>query len=355
MNTPSRPLITLAIMAYNQQDLILETIKGAFAQTYSPLEIILSDDHSTDDTFAIMEEAAREYTGPHRVVTNRNSQNLCMIGHLLAVCDLANGELLVQNDGDDISLPYRVETLAAIWRDEKPSAMVSHFEMIDGKGATLRPHGSPSFKIALVEQTFGRPSEMNILGATAAYDLGFMRTFPRPEGRYYFEDVYMTFMVHLHNGTIRKIMEPLVKYRQHAASITNGGSQPTTLAGIKASHRKAADLEKNLLLLYGFFERVVTAKLAREVPSHPIDMAALRRQKALTAVHADWIAMSPLTRLAIFAEPRHQPIRRWLAPRLLGLDFFSALKYLVSLATGSTRATPQKTAPVVAAIKLKQR
>ncbi len=339
MSKPSKPLVTLGIMAYNQQDLILETIKGAFAQTYSPLEIILSDDHSTDGTFAVMEQAAREYTGPHRIVVNKNSRNLCMIGHLLAVSDLAKGELLVQNDGDDISLPHRVETLAAIWQNEKPTAMFSHFELIGERGQTLQRHCSRDIKSGLVEQTFARPAEMNILGATAAYDLSFIRALPRPQGRYYFEDEYMTFMVHLHNGAIRKVMQPLVRYRQHAASMTNGG-RVTKFADIKSMHLKAAHQGKNLVELYGFFGHEVGKKLTRETPGHPIDLAALHDQKALAAVKAEWITMGPLGRLVAFLKKRNQPIRSWLAPRLLGLNAFAALRYATNLAAGKKADKP---------------
>ena len=51
-----RPLVTFALFAYNQEQYIREAIEGAFAQTYQPLEIILSDDCSTDRTFEIMRE-----------------------------------------------------------------------------------------------------------------------------------------------------------------------------------------------------------------------------------------------------------------------------------------------------------
>ena len=43
-----RPLVTFALFAYNQEKYIREAVEGAFAQTYAPLEIILSDDCSTD-------------------------------------------------------------------------------------------------------------------------------------------------------------------------------------------------------------------------------------------------------------------------------------------------------------------
>jgi len=42
--TPERPLLTFALFGYNQEQYIREAVEGAFAQTYSPLEIILSDD-----------------------------------------------------------------------------------------------------------------------------------------------------------------------------------------------------------------------------------------------------------------------------------------------------------------------
>ena len=65
------PLVTIFVAAYNQQDYIAEAIQGAFAQTYSPLEVILSDDGSHDDTFEIMKAMAADYRGPHTVIVNR--------------------------------------------------------------------------------------------------------------------------------------------------------------------------------------------------------------------------------------------------------------------------------------------
>ncbi len=48
------PLATIVVWAYKQEDFIEQAIKGAFAQTYTPLEIILSDDNSPDQTGQFM-------------------------------------------------------------------------------------------------------------------------------------------------------------------------------------------------------------------------------------------------------------------------------------------------------------
>lgn len=45
------PLVTFALLAYSQEKYIREAVEGAFAQTYEPLEIILSDDCSSDRTY----------------------------------------------------------------------------------------------------------------------------------------------------------------------------------------------------------------------------------------------------------------------------------------------------------------
>ena len=77
-----RPLVTFALFAYNQERFIREAIEGAFAQTYEPLEIILSDDCSADRTFEIIQENAAAYLGPHSVFTYRTPYNLAR----LAIC-----------------------------------------------------------------------------------------------------------------------------------------------------------------------------------------------------------------------------------------------------------------------------
>ena len=88
------PIASILLIAYNQQATIVEAIAGALAQTYSPLEIVVSDDASSDDTWAHMQHAVAGYAGPHRVVLNRNEHNLGIGAHLSRVVELSRGVLL---------------------------------------------------------------------------------------------------------------------------------------------------------------------------------------------------------------------------------------------------------------------
>ena len=120
-----RPLVTFALFAYNQEDYVREAIEGAFAQTYEPLEIILSDDCSADRTFEIMQEMAAEYRGPHRVRVRQNSFNVGTALHVQLAFNDSQGVLFVVAAGDDISAPSRVSTLVSVWDDAgRPSGAI---------------------------------------------------------------------------------------------------------------------------------------------------------------------------------------------------------------------------------------
>lgn len=134
-----RPLITFALLAYNQEQFVEEAVQGALSQTYSPLEIILSDDCSTDQTYAIMSDMARAYIGPHKVCCRKNSSNLGIASHYNSVVGLATGELIVQAAGDDISMPDRVkETYLCFASDPEVYCVSTDMDIIDERGLFLR-------------------------------------------------------------------------------------------------------------------------------------------------------------------------------------------------------------------------
>lgn len=128
------PLVTFALFAYNQEKYIREAVEGAFAQTYQPLEIILSDDCSQDKTFEIIEEMAKAYKGPHKIVLNRNEVNLGLIGHLNKVARMAGSEIIVVAAGDDRSFPWRASTIVKVYlKYPRAMAIYSDYRVMNQK------------------------------------------------------------------------------------------------------------------------------------------------------------------------------------------------------------------------------
>src|SRR5436305_10570563 len=103
----NRPLLTFVVASFNQEKYIEQAVRGALAQTYSPLEIIISDDCSRDRAFVIASEIISSYRGPHKVRLNRNPINLGIGGHVNRIMELCRGQLIIASAGDDVSLPNR--------------------------------------------------------------------------------------------------------------------------------------------------------------------------------------------------------------------------------------------------------
>lgn len=108
MMSIEKPLVSLCIYTYKQENFVLETLKAAVAQDYPNLEIIVSDDCSPDDTFRVIQDFADNYHGPHTLIINRNSKNLGIGGNVMKLFSMSHGDYIVNNCGDDISVPYRV-------------------------------------------------------------------------------------------------------------------------------------------------------------------------------------------------------------------------------------------------------
>lgn len=102
---------TLIMLMHNQQEWIGEGLDAAFAQDYSPLQISISDDCSTDGTFEIAQAAVAAYKGPHEVVLSRTERNMGVCASTNNAVRHATGDFIVVASGDDVSYPGRVKRL----------------------------------------------------------------------------------------------------------------------------------------------------------------------------------------------------------------------------------------------------
>lgn len=138
-STPERPRVTLALFAYNQQNHVQAAVEAALEQDYDgPLEIILSDDGSHDDTFAVMQKVAHAYDGPHHVRLNRNDCNLGIAVHVNRVFAMAQGDIFVLAAGDDISLASRVRHTTEVFARHPRATAVSFSDIrVDEQGNVI--------------------------------------------------------------------------------------------------------------------------------------------------------------------------------------------------------------------------
>lgn len=216
-----RPLVTFLLCAFNQELYVREAVESAFAQTYDPLEIILSDDASSDRTAAIMQEMAEQYSGPHEVRFVQNPQNLGVVGHVLRRAREARGEIVVMAAGDDVSAPERTATMVTAF-DENVAAVFSKLSLIDRTGMVLVATAERAIT-GTAHQSFIRNTKVSqIQGSSSAYRKW---VFDIPLNgsvrKYHEEDLLFSFYLGLLGAEVRRLEETLVKYRVHDHALTN--------------------------------------------------------------------------------------------------------------------------------------
>lgn len=208
----------MLLLACNQQATVGAAIAGALSQTCPRLEIVISDDASTDATWAAIERAVAGYTGPHRLVLNRNPANLGIGAHIDKMVALSQGELLFIAAGDDISLPQRCERVVEAWlaADRRPDLISSNLLDLDEHGqthATIRPTDLSTYRNAA--DWLARPP--HVIGAAQAWTRRvFDRFGPLPAGTVA-EDWLMVFRAIVSGGAIT-LPEALVQYRRGGIS-----------------------------------------------------------------------------------------------------------------------------------------
>lgn len=220
-----RPLVSYAIFSFNQERYVRESLLTALAQDYSPLEIIISDDCSTDRTFEVIRETTETYTGPHRLTLNRNSQNLGLARHVNEVLGRARGSLIVMASGDDLSLPQRTTRVVEAWLNAgRPKAVYCDFSCIDEKGNDVAiPRKLDALRMVVAEdqpvlgflvEGVNRPP-----GCTEAISAELHRMFGPLNDDCYAEDKAFAFRALL-TGEILRLPDCLVKYRLHGQNLS---------------------------------------------------------------------------------------------------------------------------------------
>ena len=100
-----KPLITIGITSYNSQRTIIRAINSALSQTWRPIEIIVVDDCSSDNSYLMLKGLESENSV---ISLFQNSINKGVAYSRNKIINNAKGEFLAFFDDDDVSLSERL-------------------------------------------------------------------------------------------------------------------------------------------------------------------------------------------------------------------------------------------------------
>jgi glycosyltransferase involved in cell wall biosynthesis len=208
----NHPLISILLCTYNGADHLEEQLHSLLHQTYPNIEIIISDDASTDETRNIL----KKYTSNPKITINLNDKNAGLERNIELAAALSKGCFICFADQDDYWLPEKVEKLYnAI---DKASLIYSDSKLVDAKGNYLNKNLSDFRKLQDISDSKGFSVDNAVSGHTMMATKDLLKySFPIPEG--HFHDWWIAVQASNLNG-IKYLDEKLTLYRQHAKNIT---------------------------------------------------------------------------------------------------------------------------------------
>lgn len=149
----SKPLVTVGVPCYNYGRYLDFCLQSLFAQTYQNLQVIVVDDHSSDNTPKVVKKNAGKITSVrHRV----NQGNVATYNHAI---ELARGKYFTLLSADDGLLPTCIEKSVAILENYPQVGLVyTATKIIDAKNRVVRTT-DPRQKLSYV----GDPDDFKVL------------------------------------------------------------------------------------------------------------------------------------------------------------------------------------------------
>ncbi len=262
------------LLSYNQEDTIRCAVQSVLSQACEPIEIILSDDASTDSTFDIIDALAKAYDGPHRVVARRNDVNLGTNRHIEYAIELAASDLMIWTAGDDTNDPTRAQCVIDAYRQTSAKLIFSDARTVASDG---RP-GRDGYKNALFYRSHTlQDTALSFelyLGATAAWHRELYRKyggFPRKDA---FEDLVLGFRAAL-EGSTHYIEKDLVTYKEGVGISSNLSRHVSKLSN---QQRRIAVLKSQIAVLE---QRQADAAIFGLGESDPIRVMLAKRTAVL--------------------------------------------------------------------------
>jgi glycosyltransferase involved in cell wall biosynthesis len=212
-------LVSIVIDNYNYDRFVRAAIDSALSQSHQPVEVIVVDDGSTDQSRHLIQRYGSQ-------ITTVLKDNRGQASALNAGFAHSHGELVIFLDADDVLLPHTAQRVVDAFRARPDTAKVQYrMEIIDGDG---KPTGEikPPCHIPLPagvlrKQELLFPFDLPWLPTSGnAFSTRTLRAiFPIPEGAYgkVGADWYMAHLTPLF-GPVISLDEVCACYRVHASN-----------------------------------------------------------------------------------------------------------------------------------------
>ncbi len=205
--------VSTVIPCYNAAPFLRETLDSVLAQTVLPLEVIVVDDGSTDDSAAI----AESYGPPVRVIRQKNQGESVARNRGI---DEAKGEWVAFLDADDLWRPTKLEKQIALIAEDVVCVHTAYYDFGGSNDVIDLSHIPADVRYSLEQICMRTPFNTSTLLVRRVASPRF------PEWTQYAEDLIYGLEL-VRKGEIRYVAELLTGYRVHGKNQSKGPAVET--------------------------------------------------------------------------------------------------------------------------------
>ena len=338
--------VSIAMGTYNGARFIREQLDSLNNQSYLPLELVVCDDHSTDDTAEIVRDFAETAAFPVRFQVNET--RLGFADNFLKASLLCSGELIAFCDQDDVWYPDKLQTCVDVF--SSPDILLCSHDAdlcdVDGKvtgghvsGVTTGRYGALALKPWDIYFGFTCVFRRELL---QIIDPSLRPNDDRGAASKMSHDSWVYFVGNS-VGDTAFVAKRLAKYRQHGSNLY-GSNDLSTLQKVKKLVREYEPyLRKYRGLAHGRAKALSLATPPPELAAR-VDKAHLfwrnledQYDRRLRVATGSWIGNRSLTVFELWKRGVYDPVSKGGAGRrALAEDLVAALTQ--SLPLRATRA-----------------
>lgn len=287
---------SVVLLTYNQAAFVQEAFESLLNQDTDDIEIVVSDDCSSDSTWDAILAVAQSYVGPKKLIVSRNVSNLGIVDNYAAAVEQSTGELIFMAAGDDISMPDRCSKSIQFWLNNEKKHDLVAADAIDMSltGEVLGRKDSSDLEEWTVEKWFKR--RPFFFGASHMVTRKLLKIGPLDNNLPY-EDQCLVFRAILMGGAVR-LPIPLVKHRRGGMTQKNE---------FKVGHRRAEfipSMRLEMLELQQFLRDAIS--LNRRLI---VDDLIKQRMAYCNSVLTLFKSSTPIKSLIVFWSSSEIPVR----------------------------------------------
>jgi len=211
--------IDILLATYNGEKFLKEQIDSILNQTYKNINLIISDDESTDGTKEILKQYEKKDS---RIKIFYQEKNLGYVKNFEFLLKQVKSDVFMLSDQDDVWLPEKVEKTYEKLEKENADLAFGDLEVVDQKLNTMYPSFNDFMKLSRKIKKYINSYKLNYLyccitGCTLMLKSKWIpKILPIPkDSKRLIHDHWIGIIVGVNNGKSVYVSEKYIKYRQH--------------------------------------------------------------------------------------------------------------------------------------------